>query len=149
MVLRRDTLIDLLTLLAFMLGVLLFMVRSAEALPRELRWTHPEPERVGWVTVYANSVALTTVSVGAPDFGGVFTTLADVPYGSAVQIDVQTISMSEASPLSNVQYYGTRCSDWDADDSGIIGMTDFGVLKRWGMLREELMLFKGFFGERC
>jgi hypothetical protein len=144
--------IDVMLLTGWMLALGLVVTFDAEALTHDIKWTHPEPDRLTWVFVIADGQNVAEQPVPPPDADGVITTTVVVPFGADVQIQVQD-SAGMTSELSNFQVYGDQCSDFDADGDGFIGQEDFNWFKSEWRNQSATMLefgmFRSVYGDFC
>ena len=130
----------------------LLLAVEASALTRDLKWTHPQPDRPMMVVVMADGLNIATVPVEDPDANGVFTTTVAVPYGADIQLVVQDAD-GEASNPSNPEVFGDRCSDFDSNGDGVIGGPDWGwvgsEIRAGTASTDDYRLFEAYFGSRC
>ena len=143
---------DWITLSAWIVVLGFFVSLDAQALTKELRWTHPEPDRPMMVFVIADGENIASIPVEEPDANGVFSTLVPVPFGTEVQIQVQDIDGS-TSNLSNPQIYGDDCNDFDDNGDGVIGGPDWQWISRefnqGTATNSDFQLFRSVYGQRC
>lgn len=143
---------DCIALSAWIATFSLFVALDASALTRELRWTHPEPDRPMMVVVVADGQSIASMPVEDPDADGVFTTRVSVPYGAEIQLQVQD-ALGEFSDLSNAEVWGDACDDYDGNGDGVIGGPDWGWLfaeyRAGNATQDDVALFRQHFGQRC